>query len=67
MDTSTRKYLATIGARGGKAGAGTPLRREIAKRAAAARWGKTKKRRKPNAALNDAAASGRECLAELAA
>ena len=48
MDAATRKYLATIGARGGKAGAGTPLRRAIAKKAAAARWGKTKKRQRQN-------------------
>ena len=44
MDAATRKYLADIGRQGGKAGKGTPLRREIAKRAAAARWGKKKKR-----------------------
>jgi hypothetical protein len=48
MDAATRKYLADIGRRGGKAGAGTPLRRAIAKKAAAARWGKTKKRRRQN-------------------
>ena len=48
MDAATRKYLADIGRRGGKAGKGTPLRMEIAKRAATARWGKAKKRRRQN-------------------
>ena len=49
MDAATRKYLAEIGRRGGKAGKGTPLRREIAKRAAAARWRGHKKRQRQNA------------------
>lgn len=44
MDAVTRKYLADIGRRGGKAGKGTPLRHDIAKRAAAARWATKKKR-----------------------
>lgn len=38
MDKATRKYLAKIGRKGGKAGKGTALRRAIAKRAAATRW-----------------------------
>lgn len=50
MDAATRKYLATIGAKGGAAGKGTPLRREIAKRAAAARWAAQKKKRPRNTA-----------------
>ena len=48
MDAATKKYLADIGRRGGKAGKGTPLRREIAKRAAAARWRGHKKRQRQN-------------------
>lgn len=41
-----KKYLAKIGAKGGHAGKGTAVRREITRRAAAARWRKQHPRAK---------------------
>jgi hypothetical protein len=38
LPPEVREYMAKIGARGGEAGAGTPIRREIARKAAFARW-----------------------------
>lgn len=40
MKQEVRDYMRQIGAKGGHAGAGTPIRREIARKAAFARWRK---------------------------
>ena len=38
MNKKISSYLSKIGAKGGKAGKGTPLRRKLARRAALKRW-----------------------------
>jgi len=57
MNSEARKYLAIIGAKGGKAGKGSAAKAASAKKANAARWkGHRKTKRvpaKPNPALSD--------------
>lgn len=39
MNQTIKSYLAMIGSKGGRAGRGTEIRKEIARRAAIIRWG----------------------------
>lgn len=57
MNPEARKYLASIGAKGGAAGTGKSKARTKAqaRAAAKARWSKTPKRRMPNDKLSHAA------------
>jgi ribosomal protein L12E/L44/L45/RPP1/RPP2 len=46
VDESIKEYLRHIGAKGGKAVAGTPQAKERAAKAAKARWAKRKQKKK---------------------
>jgi hypothetical protein len=48
LHAAVSAHMREIGAKGGRAGAGTPLRQEIARRAAQARWAEHRKTKRVN-------------------